>query len=66
MILIVVPVLDYAALLRLRAAVAHPWLEAYKGNVRYWVPSLAEADRERAALALVGFSSQIERIDPPA
>lgn len=63
---IVVPVRDPAALERLRAAVARPWLQAYKRQVRYWVLSLAEADRERAVLSLAGFPSQMEDMEPEA
>lgn len=63
---VVVTVRDDAALTRLRAAAARPWLVMYKGAVRFWVPSLADAVRERAALALAGFTSRIEGIDPSA
>lgn len=45
---------------RLRKAVGRPWLPARARLVRYWVPSRAEAERERVVLFLAGFSSQIE------
>ena len=51
---------DQAALVQLRDAVARPWLQAHNREVRYWVGSQEEAARERAILALAGFSSQIE------
>jgi hypothetical protein len=32
--------------------------------VRYWVPSVAEAQDERAVLALAGFTATMETFDP--
>ena len=51
---------------RLRKVAGRPWLPARTRIVRYWVPSLAEAERERAVLFLAGFSSQVEGPDPQA
>ena len=61
---VVVPVgRDNATLNRVRDAVARPWLEAYRENVRYWVPTIEDAENERAVLALAGFQSRIEDIN---
>jgi hypothetical protein len=61
---VVVPVLDDVALFRVRLAVARPWLQAYRQQVRYWVPSVEEAENECAVLALAGFSAEVEGLDP--
>ena len=55
---------DPVALLRVKEAVARPWLEAYREHVRYWVPTMEDADNERAVLALAGFHATVEQIDP--
>ena len=57
---VIVAVPDEITLLRLRASVARPWLEVYENEVRYWVHTPADAERERAVLALAGFRSQVE------
>jgi hypothetical protein len=61
---VVVPVRDDLVLARVKRAVARPWLQAYRQQVRYWVPTLEDAENERAMLALAGFSAQVEGIDP--
>jgi hypothetical protein len=53
---------DEAPLVRLRAAVAKPWLQVLNREARYWVGTLEDAEHERALLALAGFSSQIEPV----
>lgn len=68
LIYIVVPVPrnDFSVLYRLRVAVGRPWLEAYQEKVGYWVPTIEDAENERAVLALAGFASEIEYLDPLA
>jgi len=64
---VVVPVgRDPLTLMRVRKAVARPWLGAYREHVRYWVPSAEEAQDERAVLALAGFTATVETLDPAA
>lgn len=61
---IVVP--NKSELARLCKAVGRPWLGSTSNRtvggllVRYWVPTLEVAERERAILALAGFSAAIE------
>jgi len=65
LVYVVVPVgRDPVTLVRVREAVARPWLEAYREHVRYWVPSVAEAQDERAVLALAGFTATMETFGP--
>ena len=53
LVYVVVPVgRDPLTLLRVREAVARPWLEAYREHVRYWVETLGDAENELAVLAL--------------
>lgn len=68
LIYVVVPVRDddMPELRRLRRAVARPWLVPYKGYVRYWVPTVEDAEAERAVLAIAGFGSGIDTLDPEA
>lgn len=63
---IVVRVENTDDLERIRKAVGRPWLPDRARVVRFWVPSRAEAERERAVLSLAGFSSQIEDPEPTA
>ena len=60
---VVVTIREPGSLDHLRMAVARPWLLPHKSQVRYWVPSLQEGLRERAVLALAGYSSRIEGIE---
>jgi len=55
---------DFSRVVRVREAVARPWLDEYRGHVRYWVLTLEDAENERAVLALAGFRATIEGIDP--
>jgi hypothetical protein len=65
LVYVVVPVgRDPLTLLRVREAVARPWLEAYREHVRYWVETLGDAENELAVLALAGFRATVEPIDP--
>ena len=59
-VVVPVPRDESTELLRLRRAVARPWLESYRGYARYWVPTVEDAEAEIAVLALAGFAAEIE------